>query len=163
MTPTSDTGAPDTGAPNAGVQVATPAWADVMATIHASAFPPYDAWDADAFRTQLALPGVTGLVHADGGVILVRLAADEAEILTLAVAPEVRRRGIAYQLIQAAIQHLSALGAVILFLEVSTSNTSALALYDRCGFQQVGQRRNYYLDGTDAFVLRRVIRPSVSA
>jgi [ribosomal protein S18]-alanine N-acetyltransferase len=148
------TQAPDTGKPaggsHASVQIATPAWAEVMASIHASAFPP----------TQLSLPGVTGLVHAHGGVILVRLAADEAEILTLAVAPEARRRGIACQLILAAIQHLSALGATILFLEVSTSNTPALALYDRCGFRQVGQRRNYYLDGTDALVLRRTIAPA---
>jgi [ribosomal protein S18]-alanine N-acetyltransferase len=158
------TQAPDTGKPASGshasVQIATPAWAEVMASIHASAFPPYDAWDPDAFRTQLSLPGVTGLVHADGGVILVRLAADEAEILTLAVAPEARRRGIACQLILTAIQHLSALGATILFLEVSTSNSPALALYDRCGFRQVGQRRNYYLDGTDALVLRRTIAPA---
>jgi ribosomal-protein-alanine N-acetyltransferase len=140
-----------------GLTVAAPGWAEAMAAIHAAAFPPHDAWDEGAFRTQLELPGVTGLVHPDGGLILVRLAADEAEILTLAVAPEARRRGVGRHLIEDAAQRLAAAGAVALFLEVSTSNTSARALYESSGFEPVGRRRNYYPDGTDALVLRRAI------
>lgn len=148
--------------PDVRLQVATAAWAEAMAAIHAAAFPLREAWDAAAFRVQLTLPGAIGLVHPDGGLILVRLAADEAEILTLAVAREARRRGIARHLVEAATQHLAVLGAATLFLEVSIRNTGARALYERCDFEQVGRRRNYYLDGTDALVLRRVITPSLA-
>src|ERR1700754_1340439 len=46
---------------------ATQAWAEVMAAVHAASFAPTEAWDADAFRAQLELPGVMGLVHEAGG------------------------------------------------------------------------------------------------
>src|SRR4051812_39419480 len=52
---------------------ATPAWAEVMAAVHAAAFPPAEAWDADAFRAQLDLPGVIGMMHREGGLILIRI------------------------------------------------------------------------------------------
>ena len=75
-----------------GLYRATSADVDVMAAIHASAFPPADSWSRDVFQLQIALPNVFGLLHHSGGLILVRVAADEAEILTLAVSPDVRRR-----------------------------------------------------------------------
>jgi GNAT superfamily N-acetyltransferase len=79
---------------------ATPADCHVMAAIHASAFATPDAWSGDVFGLQLALPNVFGLLHPSGGMVLVRVAADEAEILTLAVSPSVRRGGIAAALLR---------------------------------------------------------------
>lgn len=141
--------------PMRAVEAASPLLADAMAAIHAAAFPPDDAWSAAIFRSQLRLPGVLGLVHRDGGLILVRVAADEAEILTLAVVPAARRHGIAATLLRQAIVALRDLGARALFLEVAVNNTAALALYRRAGFTDVGRRRRYYPDGSDALVLRR--------
>jgi ribosomal-protein-alanine N-acetyltransferase len=65
-----------------------------MAAIHAEAFPPGEAWSAEIFAAQLGLPGVFGLIDERGGMILLRVAVDEAEILTLAVAPAARRQGM---------------------------------------------------------------------
>jgi ribosomal-protein-alanine N-acetyltransferase len=133
---------------------ATPADGAVMAAIHATAFPAPDAWRADVFSQQLALPGAFGLLHPSGGMILVRVAADEAEILTLAVAPEARGNRIAAALLQQAAATASAMGATAVFLEVAVGNTAARAAYGRAGFQPVGRRRAYYADLSDALVLR---------
>ncbi len=66
---------------------------DVLAAIHGSAFSATDAWSRDVFDLQLMLPNVFALLHESGGLIVARVAADEAEILTLAVSPTARRRG----------------------------------------------------------------------
>jgi ribosomal-protein-alanine N-acetyltransferase len=133
---------------------AIPAHAEVMAAIHAAAFPTHDAWSQAVFRQQLELPGVFGLLHASGGLILVRVAADEGEILTLAVAPEARRHGVATALLQESAMTAANMGAMAVFLEVSVANSAALALYTQVGFRSVGRRRDYYSDRSDALVLR---------
>lgn len=130
------------------------AYAAVMATIHTSAFPPAEAWGRDAIAAQLALPGVAGWVDPDGGMILARIAADEVEVLTLAVAPARRRRGIATALLNTVIAWGTARGAHAVFLEVAANNIAAQALYQRAGFSPVGQRTRYYSDGTDAVILQ---------
>ncbi len=131
------------------------AHAAVLAAIHHAAFPAGQRWGADAMRLQLELPGAFGLVHPRGGMILARIAADEAEILTLAVLPDQRRQGIARALLEAAATRAAVHGASTLFLEVASRNQPARKLYAACGFTQVGQRRRYYADGDDALVLRR--------
>ena len=125
----------------------TSAHAAALAAIHAAAFPPGEAWGEDAIALQLALPGAFGLIDERGGMLLGRVAADEAEVLTLAVAPAVRRRGIAAALLRAAMARGQARGgATAMFLEVATGNAAALALYRREGFVEVGRRRRYYAD-----------------
>jgi ribosomal-protein-alanine N-acetyltransferase len=126
-----------------------------MASIHGTAFLPDEAWSTAIFAGHLSLPGTFGFVHDAGGVVLARAAADEAEILTIAVAPEARRRGAARALLRAAIAAAAARGAMTLFLEVSAANAVARALYESEGFAQVGKRRGYYEDGTDALVLAK--------
>ena len=133
---------------------ATPAHAAALAAIHAAAFPPREAWGEDAIALQLALPGAFGLVDERGGMLLGRVAADEAEVLTLAVAPSVRRQGLATALLRAARAQVSACGGHAMFLEVAAGNAAALALYRREGFVEVGRRRRYYADASDALVLR---------
>jgi [ribosomal protein S18]-alanine N-acetyltransferase len=136
------------------VQVAAAAHAAALAAIHRVAFPASEAWGADAISLQLALPGAFGLIDERGGMLLGRVAADEAEVLTLAVAPMVRRLGIASGLLLAAQAEVRARGGGALFLEVATGNAGALALYRRLGFVEVGRRRRYYADLSDAIVLR---------
>jgi [ribosomal protein S18]-alanine N-acetyltransferase len=130
---------------------ATAADAAALAAIHATAFPRGEAWGRDAIALQLALPGVFALHDDRGGMLLGRVAADQAEVLTLAVAPSRRREGIAVALLRAARTHV---GARPIFLEVATGNAAALALYRREGFIEVGRRRRYYANGSDALVLR---------
>ena len=125
-----------------------------MAAIHATAFSPPDVWGRDAFNLQLGFPGVFGLLHPSGGMILMRIAADEAEVLTLAVTPEARRGGIAASLLAEATTIAAAMGAKSIFLEVSVTNIAASALYSRAGFTEAGRRPHYYSDNTDALVMR---------
>ena len=136
------------------VHRATLADSDVMAAIHASAFPAQDAWSRDVFNLQLALPNVFGLLHPSGGLILVRIAADEAEILTLAVNPTARRGGIGSALLREATIQAAAIGARAVFLEVSVANIAGKRLYASAGFVQAGKRPRYYSDQSDALVLR---------
>ncbi|MBS0559957.1 MAG: GNAT family N-acetyltransferase [Proteobacteria bacterium] len=133
---------------------ATAAHAAALAAIHAAAFPPAEAWGAETMAAQLALPGCFGLIDARGGMVLARVAADQAEILTIAVAPEARRQGIAAGLLAAATRRAAEMGAAEMFLEVARGNAPAAALYAAAGFRPAGLRRAYYPDGADALVLR---------
>jgi len=139
------------------------AHAGAMAAIHRTAFPPREAWGIDAISIQLALPGGLGWLDPNGGMILARVAADEVEVLTLAVSPPAQRQGIGARLLETAMIVARANGARIAFLEVSVGNTAARALYERAGFTPAGRRPRYYADGTDALVLRRVLsRPDAT-
>jgi [ribosomal protein S18]-alanine N-acetyltransferase len=142
---------------------ASPADIDVMAAVHASAFAAPDAWSRDVFSLQLALPNVFGLLHPSGGLILARVAADEAEILTLAVNPATRRLGIGAALLREATTLAAAMGARALFLEVSVANIAARRLYASAGFVQAGKRPRYYSDNSDALVLRLDLAPGHGA
>jgi ribosomal-protein-alanine N-acetyltransferase len=133
---------------------ATLADIEVMAAVHASAFAAPDAWSRDVFSLQLALPNVFGLLHPSGGLILVRVAADEAEILTLAVNPAARRGGIGSALLREATILAAGMGARTVFLEVSVANIAGRRLYASAGFVQAGRRPRYYSDQSDALVLR---------
>ena len=112
-----------------------------IASIHAEAF---DApWDAAAFSDLLTQTGVIACAETEG-FILIRVVADEAEILTLAVRPAARRRGMAARLTARAVAAAEAEGATRLFLEVAEDNAAARALYASLGFQAAGRRRGYY-------------------
>ncbi len=80
------------------------------------------------------------------GNVVVWLAADEAQVATLAVAPVFRGRGIARALLAAALLEAWQLGARKSLLEVRVSNESALHLYYGMGYQAVGLRPGYYQD-----------------
>jgi len=136
------------------VILAGPAHAAALAAIHATAFPPAEQWSAAAFATHLALPGVFAVIDEAGGLVLARVAADEAEILTLAVAPALRRQGRGRALLAAALSHAAAAGARRLFLEVAEGNAAARALYAAAGFREVGRRPAYYASGEAALVLQ---------
>ena len=133
---------------------ATRADIDLLAAIHAAAFDPPDAWSQDVFDLQLQLPNVFALLHRAEGLALVRVAADEAELLTLAVIPDARRSGIGISLLRTAETTAMALGARVMFLEVSIENSAARALYTASGFVWAGHRPHYYSNGSDALVLR---------
>lgn len=143
---------------------ATPAHAAALAAIHAAAFAPPERWSEPAIAAQLVLPGAFGLLDPLGrGMALARVAADEAEILTLAVAPAARRQGLGRALLLAAEAGAARLGARRMFLEVSEANPAATALYLGVGYCRIGVRRDYYADGSDALVLSRTLAPADAA
>jgi ribosomal-protein-alanine N-acetyltransferase len=123
---------------------------EALAVLHKGSFA--QAWSTRAIADLLATPGCFA-IHAQEGFILVRAAGGEAEILTLAVAPQARGHGLGRALLQAAARRAMDLGAVHLFLEVGTDNPAALALYAGQGFARVGQRKGYY-EGGDALILK---------
>ncbi|MDE1939068.1 MAG: ribosomal protein S18-alanine N-acetyltransferase [Alphaproteobacteria bacterium] len=130
---------------------------DILARLHATSFT--DLWSADWIARLMAQPGTYAyLVDGDvGGFILARVAGDEAEVLTLAVVPAARRRGIGTILLRAAAEKARQMGAETMFLEVAQANEAAKALYIRLGFAEVARRRGYYGDkvgdGGDAVIL----------
>ena len=138
------------------IHLTPPCNTDILARLHATSFA--DAWSAEWLAKLLAQPGTFAFLvdGASGGFILVRAAGGEAEILTLAVAPAARRRGIGSALISAACRQAQEMGADAMFLEVSRANDPAITLYTRLGFQEVGRRRGYYREpgrsNEDAFV-----------
>lgn len=128
-----------------GVIRLEPAHARIAGALHRTSF---DApWCEEEFAELLEQPGVAGLMwHAaePKGFILIRAVADEAEVLTLAVAPEHRRQGIAADLLTEACRMLRAGATRRLFLEVAADNAAARALYISYGFAMTGRRTRYY-------------------
>lgn len=128
-----------------------PAHARMAAALHRTSF---DApWSEEDFARLLEQPGIAGLMWAAAepqGFILIRAVADEAEILTLAVAPPYRRRGLAAQLLDEATLMLRAGGTHRLFLEVAADNPAAIGLYENAGFVTSGRRAQYYDRGRGA-------------
>jgi len=88
-----------------------------------------------------------------------RVAAGEAEVLTLAVHPAARRAGFGAALMRALMAEAARRGGSELFLEVSAGNAAARALYAGLGASVAGRRRRYYPDGSDALVLRLALSP----
>ena len=137
---------------------------DRAAAIHAESFVPLGerAWTRQDIAALVAAPGVTGLLLGvdgrDAGFALSRVAADEAELLTIAVRPVHRRLGIGRRLLAAVIDHVREGGARTLFLEVGVDNPAARSLYEGQGFSAVGERRGYYQRGqgpaADGIVMR---------
>lgn len=140
-----------------------PTDAAALAEVHASAFE--DPWSQADFarflddavnfaRTAKTLEGEVA------GFILCRIIAGEAEILTLAVRPARRRRGLAAALIAEAMA-IAAPRCQAMFLEVAADNLGAIALYEQAGFEAVGRRAGYYGrrggGSVDAIVMRRAI------
>lgn len=126
---------------------------EAMAALHARCFTTPPPWSAGAFAAALAQPGAL-LLASPGAFLLGRVAAGEAELLTLAVAPESRRRGLARALCERFAAQARAAGAGAAFLEVAADNTAARGLYARCGWTAAGRRPRYYGPGLDALVMR---------
>ena len=139
-----------------GVRLVGAAEAHALASVHAAAFGPRERWDAASIATLLATRGTWALAtRAHRAMAMFRVAADEAELLTIAVHPDERRLGAGRLLLDAGTAMAVGGGARVLFLEVSTRNVAACALYGAAGFAAVGRRRGYYADGADAAVMSR--------
>jgi len=125
------------------------AHAGVIAALHGECFKA--AWDVKAVTEILAMPGAVALISAAGadphGFAVFRMAADEAEIITIGVRQDARRGGHGARLLRASIDSAKMGGAAKMFLEVAEDNTGARALYKKCGFTICGRRSGYYDHG----------------
>lgn len=130
---------------------ASPDDAALLARLHAECFD--DSWDETAFDSFLRDPSTFALIAGEGDAfILVRVAADESEILSLGTRPDVRRRGLARVLVRAAAIEAHRRAAERMFLEVAADNEAALTLYQFAGFRPVGHRPGYYANADGAIV-----------
>lgn len=133
-----------------------PVHARLIAEMHHICFA--EPWDEAAMASLLAMPGAFGFLAAEPspqGFVLARVAADEAEILTLLVLPPYRRHGLARRLLEQAAEQARGQGAAKLFLEVAANNDAARSLYIGSGFAQTGVRPRYYGSVIDALLLSR--------
>ena len=143
------------------VSDATARDAAAIAALHAASF--RRGWSEQEVETLLLDRAVIGhrvtIANKVTGFIMSRKAADEAEILSVAVNARQRGRGLARNLLTLHLRRLAGLGARTVFLEVDENNAPALRLYDRAGFREVGRRPNYYpaagRKNATALVLRR--------
>lgn len=132
---------------------AQPADLQAMADLHAAGFS--HEWSAEELAQLMRQTGVRVYVARRAnflgnrfvaGFLMIRAAADEAEVLTIAVGRAYRGQGIGRRLLEHAFRRLYADRIGSVFLEVDSGNPSALALYRRLGFVQVGERKGYYAD-----------------
>jgi ribosomal-protein-alanine N-acetyltransferase len=130
---------------------------EALARLHAACFETPRPWSAAEFASLMDGPGAILIAEADG-FVLGRALAGEAEILTIAVRPTARRKGIGARLVADFIAAARDAGAGTVFLEVAADNTAARGLYHATGFVEAGRRRAYYRtpqgDAVDALVLR---------
>jgi ribosomal-protein-alanine N-acetyltransferase len=139
-----------------------------MADLHAGNFT--RPWTDGEFHDMVSQNTVFGFVARELrfgkgrilGFVMARAAAGEAEILTIAVAPDWQGRGLGRKLMDAVLAKAHRDRVEALFLEVDETNKPAIALYRRLGFVQVGGRPDYYRDAagraTAALVMRRDLR-----
>lgn len=134
-----------------------------LSSIHAASFTP--AWRAEELAALLDHPGAVGIVAMDDEAPcafgMARVAADEAEVLTVVTAAAARRQGHARALLAALEREAALLGACTMFLEVAADNAAARRLYDAGGYVEAGRRKGYYqrsgAGGVDALVLRKAL------
>jgi [ribosomal protein S18]-alanine N-acetyltransferase len=129
-----------------------------LARIHAQGF--YRGWPSAEFASFLSEADTPVYVACDAkrkiaGFALVRIAADEAELLTIAVDPKWRGKKIGQALLKAVFDDLMMSPARRMFLEVSEDNTAAIKLYGKQGFATISSRKGYYAkpDGSAATAL----------
>ena len=141
-------------------QVAEPQ-ADILTKIHEQCFPRY--WNRQVFTDFFSVKDTLALLVEEENqpiaMMVYRVTFEQADVLTVAVLPVWRRRGIARKLVEGMIEKCQQLGVKKIFLEVEVGNDSAIKLYENMGFTHISRRKLYYqqLDGslTDALVMMK--------
>ena len=126
---------------------------DDLANLHAKCFP-QKPWGPNDFA-DLKKSGCE-IIASQNGFVVYRATCDEAEIITIGVAPDARRTGIGAAMLGIVEGDLKKQGVKHIFLEVAADNMPARALYKNNGYVEIGVRPKYY-DGTDAIMMRKDI------
>lgn len=148
------------------IEAVGPDAAESMAALHSQAFP--RAWTANEIAKLLENSAVFAMLSRSvepQGFAMGWAAAGDAELLTVAVAPQARRRGVGASLVTAIGVAALVRGAASMHLEVAEDNEPARALYLKLGYEEAGRRHAYYAGESasiDAIVMRRKLpRPIV--
>ena len=135
-----------------------------LSQLHRASF--HRGWGQGEFESMLAERNTLADRLMQGrspiGFIISRLAADEAEILSVAVATAQRGRGHSRSLLNQHLGHLAGRGIRRVFLEVEENNEPAVRLYQRAGFRTVGRREQYYRDANGAKLNALVMQRDLS-
>ncbi|MER7505674.1 ribosomal protein S18-alanine N-acetyltransferase [Nonomuraea pusilla] len=122
---------------------------------------PLDAWSEGMMRGELADQPRTRhyvVAVADGRIVAyagLACAADQADVQTIAVLREHQGTGVGGAMLTELLAEARRRGAREIFLEVRADNAQARGVYQHFGFEEIGIRRRYYDDGTDAIMMRR--------
>ena len=122
---------------------------DEIANLHKLCFP-NKPWSASDFA-DLKKSGCEIIVSQNGFAVW-RNVADESEIITIGVAPNARRNGIASAMLTIIENNIKNQGVKKIFLEVASTNIAGQKLYENNGYKTVGIRPKYY-DGVDAILM----------
>ena len=119
-----------------------------------------DPWSENSVASELNNPLSHWLVAVEEDVVLGYVGSqtvlDESDMMNVAVHPDYRRKGIAEALVLSLAKELQKKGSTKLTLEVRASNASAIALYEKLHFRQIGLRKNYYRNPKeDALILQK--------
>ncbi len=130
--------------------------AEILAIEQLSFKPP---WSKESFVSELSDPLSTTIIVKSPcqtiayGYSCCKVIFPEAELLRIAVNPELRRRGIGQSLLDESLRRLQMMQVTTLHLEVSERNREAITLYEKMGFFISGRRLGYYDNGTTAALL----------
>jgi ribosomal-protein-alanine N-acetyltransferase len=117
--------------------------APAIAALHKASFA--KGWSEDDIANMLKEKDTFAIINAaKTGMIICKIAADEAEIYTICVHPDARGKGIGSALLTKALDIARGKGVRAMFLEVDATNTAALNLYKKAGFAKIGIRKAYY-------------------
>lgn len=129
-----------------------------LAQLHQQGF--FRGWPVADFIGFLGDRSTPAYVACDAkrriaGFALIRLVADESELLTIAVDPKWRGKGVGKALLDAVFADLMMSPARKMFLEVDAENRPAVKLYEKLGFSTISSRKGYYAkpDGSAATAL----------
>ncbi|MEX0285362.1 MAG: GNAT family N-acetyltransferase [Paracoccaceae bacterium] len=122
-----------------------------MAQTHAAAFQRERPWRAEEFASLLSQPTVFACGDARA-FALIRVVADEAELLTIATAPQHQRQGQARRIMSDWHAKAAQRGAIRAILEVAEDNIEARALYASCGYSECARRPEYYATAGGSYV-----------
>lgn len=129
------------------IEPAQPRDADAVAKLHAQSF--YRGWPRQDIEAYLIDPDTPTLVACDArrkvaGFAMLRLLGDDAELMTIAVEPKYRGKGVATALLRACFEDLRMTASRRMILEVAADNPAAIKLYTRLGFTRLSERKGYY-------------------
>ncbi|GLQ34496.1 alanine acetyltransferase [Amylibacter marinus] len=119
-----------------------------MAALHAVCFTNTRPWGRAEFESLCAQKH-TKTFCLPSGFALIQVIADEAEILTIAIAPQAQRRGIGTLLCKKISEDCGKNGVTKIFLEVAADNHKARGLYQKLGYREIARRAGYYTSGRE--------------
>lgn len=131
--------------------------ADLPAVLQLQSTLAFQTWNEKQFLSELHASYALCIVDEEGGTLagyaIFHLMGSDSELLSIAVAPQFQRQGLASRLLTEGLSKLIAQDDAC-FLEVRQGNTPARALYEKYGFTEYGERKNYYGDGETAILYK---------